>query len=513
MKKYITVLLIVVMALSFVACQETPEEVVVVKKDTERLLEQAAKLENGQMLNDLAIPEDNYIFNSEMEDGRLRIHVDAEVHKPDVGGMPIRKAAMSVFTQEQVTGIFNYLFPDEKPLDQGHTSETKADIEKQILALRQKLEDKSYLNNDQTEEEILALIAAAEERYQTAPESLSAPAVSDGTMMLHEMQSTDENGVPIDGKTGRFYLLSAAFEDYSQGISVATAPSASLQDLEAANGKLGSLSYWNNFAPAYTTKGMLRTDGSSLPEEAQGKLAISYEDAKKLCDGFFSAAGMNGDFCLNAAFIVDDKGTGLVDGRWEDGKYIEGPKNPAQNYAWQFYYARMAEGIPVMINTVAGGSNSGEFQINWDYEYICFIVDNNGFASIQWLSPIAVGEAIQENAVLKSFPEIMDVFEKMVRVTYAAMLDTRSPGGQIEIYVDDIELCLMRTREPNSDGTTGLLIPAWVFYGHSIATDKAGRQSFDISGGRGGKGWPEAPIVLFAINAIDGSIIDLDKGY
>lgn len=48
MKKYITVLLIVVMALSFVACQETPEEVVVVKKDTERLLEQAAKLENGQ---------------------------------------------------------------------------------------------------------------------------------------------------------------------------------------------------------------------------------------------------------------------------------------------------------------------------------------------------------------------------------------------------------------------------------------------------------------------------------
>lgn len=100
MKKYITVLLIVVMALSFVACQETPEEVVAVKKDTERLLEQAAKLENGQMLNDLAIPEDNYIFNSEMEDGRLRIHVDAEVHKPDVGGMPIRKAAISVFTQE-----------------------------------------------------------------------------------------------------------------------------------------------------------------------------------------------------------------------------------------------------------------------------------------------------------------------------------------------------------------------------------------------------------------------------
>lgn len=513
MKKYIAILLIIVMALSLAACQETPEEVIVVKKDTERMVEQAAKPENGQMLNDLAIPEDNYIFNSEMEDGRLRIHVDAEVHKPDVGGMPIRKAAMSVFTQEQVTGIFNYLFPDEKPLDQGHIRETKADIEKQILALRQKLEDKSYLNNDQTEEEILALISAAEERYKSAPETLSAPAVSDGTMTLRETQATDENGFPIAGKTGRFYLLSAAFEDNSRGITVCMAPSASLQDLEAANGKSGYLSYWDNSAPAYTTKGMLRTDGSSLPDAAQGKLTISYEEAKKTCDGFFTAAGMSDDFRLGAAFVVDDKGTGLVDGRWENGKYIEGPKNPAQNYAWQFYYARMAEDVPVMINTIAGGSNSGVFQIGWDYEYICFTVDNNGFASITWLSPIAVGEVVQENAVLKSFPEIMDVFEKMVRIQYESMLDTRYPGGQIEINVDDIELCLMRTREPNGDGTTGLLVPAWVFYGHNIATDKAGGQSFDFSGGRGGKSWPEAPIVLFAINAIDGSIIDLDKGY
>lgn len=513
MKKIFSLLLAVGFTLALSACQETPDGAVVVKKDTERMVEQAANPENGQTLNDLAIPEDNYIFNSEMEDGRLRIHVDAEVRKPEVSGMPIRKAAMSVFTQEQVTGIFHYLFPEEKPLDQGRTRETKADIEKQILALRQKLEDKSYLNNDQTEEEILALIAAAEERYQKAPESLSAPAVSDGTMTLHETQSADENGAPIAGKAGRFCLLSAAFEDYSQGISVVTASSASLQDLEAANGNSASLSYWNNFAPTYSTKGMLRTDGNSLPEEAQGKLTITYEDAKKLCDGFFSAAGMRGDFCLNAAFIVDDGGAGLADGRWEDGTYIEGSKNPAQNYAWQFYYARMAEGIPVMINTVGGGSNSGEFQINWDYEYICFTVDNNGFASVQWLSPIAVGEVIRENAVLKSFPEIMDVFEKMVRVTYVAMLDTRFPGGQIEIHVDDIELCLMRTREPNGDGTTGLLIPAWVFYGHSIATDKAGEQSFDVSGGRGGKRWPEAPIVLLAINAIDGSVIDLSKGY
>ena len=513
MKKIFAILLAAITALSLAACRETPDDVVVVKKDTERLVEQAAKPENGQTLNDLAIPESNYIFNSEMEDGRLRIHVDAEVHKPDVGGMPIRKAAMSVFTQEQVTGIFNYLFPDEKPLDQGHASETKADIEKQILALRQKLEDKSYLNNDQTEEEILALIAAAEERYKTAPEILSAPAFSDGTMVLRETQATDpDSGMDIAGTSAHFYLLSAATEDGSRGISIATAISTALKDLEEANGKNGVLSYWDNSSPEYTTKGMLRTDGSSLPEAAQGKLTISYERAKKMCDGFFTAAGMSGDFRASASFIVDDKGTGLVDGKWENGVYIEGSKNPAQNYAWQFYYARTAEDIPLVTNTINGGNNSSEFQIGWNYEYICFTVDNNGFASIQWMSPIAVGEVVQENTVLKSFPEIMDVFEKIVRIQYESMLDTRYPDGKIEINVDDIELCLMRVREPNGDGTTGLLVPTWVFYGHNIATDKVGEQSFDFSGGIANR-WPEAPIVLFSINAIDGSVIDLSKGY
>lgn len=116
-----------------------------------------------------------------------------------------------------------------------------------------------------------------------------------------------------------------------------------------------------------------------------------------------------------------------------------------------------------MLNTIAGGSTGSRFQISWNYEYICFTVDNNGIASVHWMSPIAVGDVVQENAVLKSFPEIMGVFEKMVRVQYEPMLNTRYPDGNIEINVDDIELCLMRVREPNGDGTTGLLVPAWVF--------------------------------------------------
>lgn len=58
-----------------------------------------------------------------------------------------------------------------------------------------------------------------------------------------------------------------------------------------------------------------------------------------------------------------------------------------------------------------------------------------------------------------------------------------------------------------------MLVPAWVFYGHNMAIgDEDNNVVYDIIGG-GATQWPQAPIVLLAINAVDGSIIDLAKGY
>ena len=99
MKKHIAILLIIVMALSFAACQETPEEVIVVKKDTERMIEQAGSEENGSKLSNLGIPKDRYTFNSEAAEGKLQIYVDANIRTPDTDKLPIRKASIGVFSQ------------------------------------------------------------------------------------------------------------------------------------------------------------------------------------------------------------------------------------------------------------------------------------------------------------------------------------------------------------------------------------------------------------------------------
>lgn len=168
----------------------------------------------------------------------------------------------------------------------------------------------------------------------------------------------------------------------------------------------------------------------------------------------------------------------------------------------------------MVVYTINGGAGNPEFSIPWGYEYICFTVDNSGIVSINWTNPIIIGEVVQEDAIMKPFDEIITIFENMVKVTYQSMIDTLYAGeGSIEINVDDIELCLLRVREQNGDETAGLLIPAWVFYGHSIGTDQTGYKSYNLTSYGGASRWPEAPITLLAINAVDGTIIDLSKGY
>ena len=504
MKKHIVILLIIVMALSLAACQETPDEVVVVKKDTERMIEQAGSEDNGNKLSELGIPDEHYTFNSELANGRLKINVDADIRVPETDTTPIRKASMGVFTQEAVTGIFQYLFEGVQAYDISETRMTKADYEKLILGYRQSLADKSYLENDQTEQEILDLIAIAEEEYEKAPESLSEPSVSNGTMV---------KGQNVKSRSLSSASLQVQTEDGNKSLTIFTPSSASKEDLKN-NARANMLRYRVLNSPEYTTKGMQRTDGTSLPEEAANKLTISFDEAQALCDGLFSAAGMQEDFCVGAAFLVDDKGTGLVDGKWENGQYIEGSKQAAENYAYQLYYTREADNIPLAIYTTDGGAGSSEFSIPWEYEYICFTVDNSGIVSVNWTNPIIIGEVVQEDAVMKPFDEIITIFENMVKVTYQSMIDTLYAGeGTIEINADDVELCLLRVREQNGDEISGLLIPAWVFYGHSIGTDQTGYKSYDLTPYGGASRWPQAPITLLAINAIDGTIIDLSKGY
>ncbi len=98
----------------------------------------------------------------------------------------------------------------------------------------------------------------------------------------------------------------------------------------------------------------------------------------------------------------------------------------------------------------------------------------------------------------------------------------------------------LRVREQNAAQTDGLLVPTWVFYGHNKGTNSAGEvryfqgasslnsrssdetivSNFEFGSEQANNvfySFPGVrelePVVLMAINAIDGSVIDIQKGY
>lgn len=114
-----------------------------------------------------------------------------------------------------------------------------------------------------------------------------------------------------------------------------------------------------------------------------------------------------------------------------------------------------------------------------------------------WTCPIEVIETVSEDARLKPFSEIRGIFESMMLVKYEAQAE----NSAYDFDINRVTLSLHRIVEKNSN-ESGLLVPAWNYYGKlTIKTDPPDGSSEDIGQS------------FLTVNAIDGSIIDIYKGY
>lgn len=124
-----------------------------------------------------------------------------------------------------------------------------------------------------------------------------------------------------------------------------------------------------------------------------------------------------------------------------------------------------------------------------------------------------------------------------MKTSYEGIVSTMFSGEvEFDISVERIELCLLRIREQGNAQTEGLLVPAWVFSGRNKGTDKNGGVKYfqgasslaKVDPAQIGTEGSLAPtsmfelapgvreddtVILLAINAVDGSVIDLGKGY
>ena len=139
MKKIIAILLITIIALGAAACQPTPEKAVVVKKDTERMIEQAMTSDEStaeKALKDAVQAPDTFVFNYSSDS--FSISSNVQLNLPEVLNVPIFQAEPRDFTLEQALTLVDKLMIDAQELIQNRNALTKAELESLIIQLKQR---------------------------------------------------------------------------------------------------------------------------------------------------------------------------------------------------------------------------------------------------------------------------------------------------------------------------------------------------------------------------------------
>ena len=171
-------------------------------------------------------------------------------------------------------------------------------------------------------------------------------------------------------------------------------------------------------------------------------------------------------------------------------------------------YSDQIKGISYRVNCVRTVNNvsvtsdqlssyvDDAYSKQWYYEQMSISLCEEGIFSMQWRSPHEIIETVAPDTAMLSFAEIAEIIPTMFRVK-------NEPQGEVkaEYKIERVVLSLRRIMEQNNV-ENGLLVPVWDLYGSAVYTYP---------------GEPPVPDTYqgsqLTINAIDGSVIDLDKGY
>ena len=230
-------------------------------------------------------------------------------------------------------------------------------------------------------------------------------------------------------------------------------------------------------------------DESAIPEEAVGMLSLTPAEARVRLNALVEGTGL----AVRDIYLIDDSQNGMVD-------QITAP---AEHYGYLVTMARVLEGVPVEYEDGFTINFEDRYAPSWSYEHADAVIDDRGVINFRWEAPYAIVDTVSEHTAVLSFEEIIGIFQKMMPVTVAYNTNISLDDLEdVTINIDRMTLSLQRILVPNTQGK-GTLVPVWNFYGTHVFTEKS-------SGYTSGE---DAYRLLMTINAIDGSMIDLDSGY
>lgn len=413
MKRLILILLAAIMALSLAACQETPEEVIVVKKDAERMIESAESNEQGFTYSQLELPETSS-FSYAAKDGRFTVEGDAFLQAPDTGAISAYTVKKGVFTQDMADRLMAVLLKGSTLYERQLSDGAIASLEEKLAILKKEKADGTDAaqyadghNIDTAIAELEARIAGAKDRGERIPASTTFK--RDGEFGYEYIEGT----ATVDGRECFFEI-----KNWTEGES-------QIYACLLADG-IGSLSVYT-YDPSVS-------------------VGVDKEAAVSQADAVVEALGLN-----DMAAVVCEKA-----------------KN-GDKTAWHIIYTRNYDGVDTTYTTKSGdeAAEGSAYSVPWGYEQLQMLIDERGILGFKWENPYADVEKTIEDCRLIPFEQVMGIFEKMIAVDNAVFSDSF-----IDISVDRIKLGMMRVRSQD-DNEKGMVVPVWDFFGsYAQAVDR-----------------------------------------
>jgi len=537
MKKTICIIICLVSLLCvFCGCQKTPETPIVVgknqktmiekakekqettekpKEETEELVEEPEISEEEIRLREtLGIPE-RYVKT--MESDKLKVVIDAEVNVPAKSKFPIARVKGVNFTQEQVTAFYDALCGDV--LMYPAEEMTKEEIEARVIEFQQKIASAKDENEAKLWEEA---IKEEQKYYADAPSEAELQPDKDSTLQIREINTPGMHPGELtnliksekkdDGKT---FLVennatykkkseSVSYED-EQGNLQTVGQNRSCNARMDYDREMNAKKMINNGSPYFRADVTRQSLSGAAFDEAN--LTITPKEARMIIEELLKQTNCEDEFIISEVTLVADSPMDVGDDvpLWrltgfaseEKWKAAGSPQtHPRELHAYQFKLLRTVGGIGVDFDVEMTAIDDESYDAEWWNEALYITVDDEGIRELRWNAPLEVQEIITEDSALLSFAEVCKIFEKMFFVKYEAK--AAETQEETEYRITKAKLSLMRIREANAVAS-GLVVPVWNFYGYGI---------YDGESYEG-----ELSLPRLTINAIDGSIIDINRGY
>ncbi len=380
----------------------------------------------------------------------LNCAVSAEIVAPDSTTFPVYKVKKSHFDAALVDKLVRYLTKGATGVRE--TSPTKEELTAQLIAAKRG----TYVLDDnggrwEPYEEQAEEIAVLEEQINKATEESFEPITNQINSIPFKLTYAMPSGarLHIEAKASSVYITADEF-GVIQGES------------------------WLK-------------DGGAIPGEPPGTtiegVKISKEDAIAQLNALLSELGINNYGIAEA----------------EEARVIFTYTSEIISKGWQFVLTRNDGGrIPVDLYTTQFGGlldfRSEDYAERWKQDMITVYIDETGVRFFSWYNPVEVTEMLNENVALLPFDEIKDRIKNTVKFAYSQSIQNGWLSGEHDMSIDKI--VLTNVLIPMKDDLDHqMLAPVWLVY-NTLYVEYNGEIVDEIKS-------------VFAVNAIDGSSIDL----